>query len=125
MKRKAVPIVLAIFFLGIFVAGISAFAEEIKARMKNRLPVINELKTKGIVGEDNKGFLQFVGAKKEKQDVVSAENNDRLTIYKAIAKQQGATAELVGQRRANQIARKARTGDWLQDDKGKWYQKGK
>ena len=123
MKRKAVPIVLAIFFLGIFVAGISAFAEEIKARMKNRLPVINELKTKGIVGEDNKGFLQFVGAKKEKQDVVSAENNDRLTIYKAIAKQTGSTPEAVGQRRAIQIAKTANPGDWLQDANGNWYQK--
>jgi len=31
--------------------------------------------------------------------------------------------ELVGKHRAIQIADKARTGEWLQDADGKWYQK--
>jgi hypothetical protein len=88
--------------------------------MKNRLPVIKELKAKGIVGEDNKGFLQFVGGKKAKADVVAAENKDRKTVYAAIAKQQGTTAELVGKRRAVQIAKKADKGEWVQDTAGNW-----
>jgi uncharacterized protein YdbL (DUF1318 family) len=91
--------------------------------MKNRLPVIKELKAKGIVGEDNKGYLQFVGGNKAKADVVAAENKDRKTVYAAIAKQQGTTAELVGKRRAVQIAKKANKGKWVQDASGNWNKK--
>ena len=123
MKRKAVNVVLTFLFLGVFVSGNSAFADDIKKRMKDRLPVINELKAKGIVGEDNLGLLQFVSDKREGKDVIAAENSDRMTIYKAIAKQQNVTAELVGKRRAIQIAQKAGPGEWLQDARGNWYQK--
>jgi uncharacterized protein YdbL (DUF1318 family) len=91
--------------------------------MKQRLPVIIELKTKGIVGENNAGFLEFIGANREKADVIAAENEDRETVYAAIAKQQGTTAELVGKRRALQIAKKANPGEWVQDASGNWLQK--
>ncbi len=123
MKKKAFTVLVAFLYLGILDFSILAFADDIKLRIKNRLPVIRELKTRGIVGEDNKGLLQFVGAKKEKSEVVAAENKDRMTIYAAIAKKQGVTPELVGQRRALQISQKARAGEWLQDAGGKWYQK--
>jgi uncharacterized protein YdbL (DUF1318 family) len=46
-----------------------------------------------------------------------------MKVYEAIAKQQGGTAELVGKRRAIQIAEKAETGEWLQNEQGAWYQK--
>jgi uncharacterized protein YdbL (DUF1318 family) len=123
MKMKRLSKILAFLLIGIFVAGISAFADDIKTRMKQRLPVILELKAKGIVGENNAGYLEFIGAKREKADVVAAENKDRKTVYTAIAKQQGTTAELVGKRRALQIAKKADPGEWVQDASGKWIQK--
>lgn len=123
MKPRPLKIILAFFLIGFFIAGPVAFADDIKDRMKNRLPVILELKSKGIVGENNKGYLEFVGGKSEKADVVAAENEDRKTVYAAIAKQQGTTVELVGQRRALQISQKAGSGDWLQDAGGSWYQK--
>ena len=47
---------------------------------------------------------------------------DREKVYHAIAKQQGATVELVGQRRALQIAAKAKPGEWVQNKKGEWHQ---
>ncbi|MBT8371594.1 MAG: YdbL family protein [Deltaproteobacteria bacterium] len=123
MKNKALTVMIACLCLSILGFDISAFAEDIKSRMKNRLPVIKALKDKGLVGEDSQGLLQFVGSKKEKAEVVAAENRDRMTIYAAIAKRQGATPELVGQRRAIQIGQRARAGEWLQDAGGKWYQK--
>lgn len=123
MKNKALTVMIACLCLSFLGSDISAFAEDIKSRMKNRLPVIKALKAKGLVGEDNQGLLQFVGSKKEKAEVVAAENRDRMTIYAAIAKRQGATPELVGQRRAIQIGQRARAGEWLQDAGGKWYQK--
>lgn len=94
----------------------------IKERMKARLPVINDLKARGIVGENNRGFLEFRGLK-EKADVVNAENADRAMVYEAIAKQQGTTADLVGKRRAIQIRELALSGEWLQDASGKWFKK--
>jgi uncharacterized protein YdbL (DUF1318 family) len=123
MKQRRLTKIFAFLLIGTFVAGISAFAADIKTRMKQRLPVIIELKTKGIVGENNAGYLEFVGAKREKADVVAAENEDRQTVYAAIAKQQGTTAELVGKRRALQIAKKANPGEWVQDAGGNWLQK--
>ena len=123
MEQRTITKILTFLIIGFFVLGVTAFADDIKARMKNRLPVIKELKIEGIVGEDNKGYLQFVGANKAKADVVAAENKDRKTVYTAIAKQQGTTAELVGKRRALQIAKKAAPGEWVQDADGKWIQK--
>ena len=123
MKQRTLTKILTFLLIGTFVTGVSAFADDIKTRMKNRLPVIKELKAKGIMGEDNKGYLQFVGGNKAKADVVAAENKDRKTVYAAIAKQQGTTAELVGKRRAVQIAKKANKGEWVQDASGNWNKK--
>ena len=123
MKQRTSTKILALLLAGIFVLGVSAFADDIKARMKKRLPVIKKLKTQGIVGEDKAGYLQFVGANKSSADVVAAENKDRRTVYQAIAKQQGTTAELVGKRRALQIAKKTKPGEWVQDAGGNWTQK--
>jgi uncharacterized protein YdbL (DUF1318 family) len=123
MEQRTTAKILTFLIIGFFVLGTTAFADDIKARMKNRLPVIKQLKDEGLVGEDNKGYLQFVGGKKAKADIVAAENKDRETVYTAIAKQQGTTAELVGKRRALQIANNAAPGEWIQDAGGNWTQK--
>ena len=123
MKERTLTKILTLMVIGFFVVGVTAYADDIKARIKKRLPAIKELKAKGIVGENNKGFLEFVGGKKAKADVVAAENKDRKTVYAAIAKQQGTTPELVGKRRALQISQKAHKGEWVQDKSGQWQQK--
>lgn len=101
----------------------TVWAGDIKARMKNRLPIIVDLKARGVVGENNKGYLEMLKGQTEKKDVVQAENRDRQSIYEHIAKKTGATADVVGQRRAIQIAEKASPGEWIQDAAGKWYKK--
>lgn len=100
-----------------------AFAQDIKTRMLERLPQIKELKVNGIVGENNRGYLEFIGEKKEGDDVVAAENADRRRVYEAIARREGVSVDIVGQRRALQIAEAAEKGEYLQDAQGKWYQK--
>ena len=120
-SRLWIPIALLLLFS----AG-TAWAQsmsEIKTRMEARLPVIADLKARGIVGENNRGFLEFVGGAREKADAVQAENEDRAAVYRAIAGQQGASPELVGQRRAVQLRDIALAGEWLQDDGGNWYRK--
>ena len=123
-KNILKPLSIAMFLIIAF-AALSAQAqpESIKARMLSRLPVIDALKEKGVIGEANTGYLAFVGESKEKADVVSAENEDRRKVYTAIAKQQGTTPELVGKRRALQIAEKAVPGTMLQNASGAWYKK--
>ncbi len=123
MKNKIFTTAVSLIIMSFLFINASAFGEGIKARMKARMPAILELKDKGIVGEDKNGYLQFVGKKKEKADLIAAENADRKKVYSHIAKQQGTTAQLVGERRALQIAKKAKPGTWLQDQSGKWYQK--
>lgn len=111
-----------LLLLGIFLASASGFAGDIKSRFKARLPVIKALKAKGIVGENNRGYLQFIGGKKEQENVVIAENNDRRKVYAAIAQREGTTERAVGKRRALHIAQKVRPGEWLQDADGNWHQ---
>jgi uncharacterized protein YdbL (DUF1318 family) len=115
--------VVATVVAGVFLFTATAFCGGIKARMRDRLPRIIELKAAGIIGENNQGFLSFVGDRKPEQALVDAENEDRKQVYGAIAKQQGTTAAVVGQRRAMQIAEKAKPGEWLQDAGGKWIRK--
>ena len=122
-KNMLMTIVFGIALFGILATTAWGGAQEIKDRMAERLPVIMELKQKGIVGENNQGLLEFVGAAREQADVVDAENKDRQTVYKAIAQKTGTTPEVVGQRRAIQIAENARAGEWLQDASGQWKQK--
>jgi len=126
---KKYPVFYAIFtFLVLFIFSAEgncfAGANDIKARMQERLPTIVTLKAEGLIGENNKGYLEFVpGAAMKNDSVVSAENQDRQAVYSAIAKQQGTTPQLVGERRAIQIGEIASSGEWLQDSSGKWYKK--
>ncbi|MEJ2165402.1 MAG: YdbL family protein [Desulfobacterales bacterium] len=123
MKRVAMISILPVFILVFMITDVHSSASDIKQRMIARLPVIKSLKDKGIVGENNRGYLEFIGKKKEKAEVVAAENKDRKLVYEAIAKQQSTTVEVVGRHRAAQIAEKAQSGEWLQDANGKWYKK--
>lgn len=120
-NRTKLLVILAILATMIFTGY--ALAQDIKARMQSRLPIIVDLKARGVVGENNQGYLEMLKGQTEKQDVVAAENQDRKAVYQQIAGKAGTDAKLVGQRRATQIAEKASAGEWLQDASGKWYKK--
>ena len=122
-KNTHTRIVIVLISLCLLSSTAWAGAKEIKARMAERLPVIMDLKAKGVVGENSQGLLEFRGAQKERADVVDAENKDRMTVYKAIAKKTGSTVDLVGNRRAKQIAERAGSGEWVQTEDGDWLQK--
>ncbi|WP_028578049.1 YdbL family protein [Desulfomicrobium escambiense] len=109
--------------LAVLLLAQAGLADDIKDRMKARLPVITELKAQGLLGENNKGFLEFRGGQKPNADVVQAENADRAAVYKAIAQRQKTTPDFVGQARAAQIAEKEPAGFWVQDPGGAWKKK--
>ena len=122
MNRSRLYILFALvacFFL--FVP--QAHSASIKERMAARLPAINTLLDKGVVGENNKGYLEFRVADKASEQLVAEENKDRAAVYAAIGQKQGAPAALVGQRRALMIAKQAQAGRWYQSPDGKWYKK--
>jgi uncharacterized protein YdbL (DUF1318 family) len=125
MKWKPPLTLTSLLSLFLVASAAAAFADAgaIKQRMLQRLPVIESLKAQGIVGENNKGYLEFVGNKRAREDVVAAENADRRQVYTAIAGQQGASVEVVGVHRAAQLAQSAAPGTWLQDANGRWYRK--
>ncbi len=122
-RCKTGNIFLVLFALLFVVTTSSCLAAGVKERMLARLPEINALKQQGIIGENNKGFLEYRTDGQIKKTLIEAENADRLKVYEAIARKQGATVALVGARRARQIARKAPAGTWLQDESGRWYRK--
>ncbi len=123
MTDKITKIVVLIVMVFTCCYSFAQDAKELKARMLERIPVVQALKSKGIIGENNLGYLQFVSSAKEQEGIVNSENADRKAVYTAIANQQGASVDLVGKRRAIQIAENAGAGEWLQDNAGKWYQK--
>jgi len=120
MRNKGTIIAMAALALCLLTGP--ALAQGIKERMLERLPTVTELLAEGVVGENNRGFLEFRGPAKQ-ADVVGAENADRTQVYAAIARQTSTSPELVGQRRADHIARQAPAGTWLQDPSGTWYRK--
>ena len=130
MKKMAF-LLAGVLVCGMFAAVPEAVAAEntaqtIKANMQKRLPAINALLKRGVIGEGNNGCLAVLGTLTEdERKMVEAENQDRQTVYKAIARQQGqgVTPEQVGQRRALQIAERAPAGTRIQNAEGKWQTK--
>ncbi|MDR4508189.1 MAG: YdbL family protein [Candidatus Brocadiaceae bacterium] len=104
-------------------SSIAADMNTLKVRMQERLPVIIKLKSKGVIGENNKGYLEYLGNNREKESIVRSENQDRKEVYVMIAEKENVNEEHVGRRRALQIALIAKKGHWLQDQDGKWYEK--
>ncbi len=125
MKKKTIFLAISFLICGLLITGAYsfAFAKGIKERMKSRLPVINALKAKGIIGENNRGYLQFLGGSSEQADVINAENSDRQKVYTAIAKQQRTTPDAVGQRRCLKLIQLAKPGEKYQDTNGNWQTK--
>jgi uncharacterized protein len=92
--------------------------------MAERIPGIDALKDRGVVGENNRGLLEPRGqVAPPEQQMISDENSDRTAVYVALAQQTGTSPDVVGRQRAQQIAIRSKRGVWLQDANGEWRQK--
>jgi uncharacterized protein len=112
-----------LIIISLVISSQLAFASGIKERMKQRLPAIAALKTKGIVGENNRGYLGFVASTRVQEDVIAAENKDRKAIYNYFAKQQKTTIDKVEGIQAKRKAAKAKSGEFIQKPDGAWMKK--
>ncbi|WP_438483245.1 YdbL family protein [Oleiharenicola lentus] len=112
---------------GLLSLGVTAVQAQdlgaVKTRMKQRIAQIDQLKLKGAIGENNRGFVEVRAEAPDASSVVSAENADREAVYAAIAKQSNTTADAVGKARARRIVAESAAGVWVQDDSGKWTKK--
>jgi uncharacterized protein YdbL (DUF1318 family) len=123
-RRTFIGWLAAGLFLAIVLCTPAAQAGSVKDRMAARAPEILKLKSQGLVGENNRGFLELRGAGGgQAADLVEAENKDRRMVYKAIAAKTGGSVKQVGRRAAVKRAEVAGGGEWLQNPSGEWYRK--
>ncbi len=117
---------LVILFLIVSVSlGFGQTPRELQERMRERLPQIDGLKREQLVGENRKGFLEpLKPLASHQQELVRVENADRERIYEALAAQSRASPAQVGAIRARQIAERSARGIMIQDDLGRWVEKG-
>ncbi len=106
----------------LLLAGTAA-ADALQDRMKERLPAIVALKTKGVIGETHQGYLEFVGQSREGAAIVAAENADRKALYTRVAQKTGASVDQVGQRAALKWKRNLGQGEYFKNEDGTWIQK--
>ncbi|NOY23493.1 MAG: YdbL family protein [Acidobacteria bacterium] len=119
MKKTFLLLTCFVLFGAIAFAG----GNPIKERMRQRLPAIMGMKDQGLIGENNRGYLEYRSSNRPNQQVVNAENTDRRQVYQMIAQKTGSSPEIVGKQRAAQIAKRAPKGHWLQAPDGRWYRK--
>ncbi len=114
-------------FAGLMIAT-PAFAadalHDVQTRMEQRLSQLDPLKSKGVIGENNRGLVEVrEGGAADAGSLVSAENADRETVYAAIAAKTQVSAEEVGKARARRIAQASSAGVWIQAADGSWKKK--
>ncbi len=123
MHNRRFLLFISVLLTTFLFTGLNGQAASVKDRMLARIPAINSLKDQGLIGENNHGFLEYRTAAKPEQSLINDENNDRKTVYEAIAKKQNVDINLVGQRRAKQIIDVGSKGHWFQKPDGAWYKK--
>ncbi len=99
-------------------------SDAVKARMAQRISQIDAMKSRGVVGENNRGLLEArEGAESGDKALVAAENKDREQAYTYLAEKNGTTYEMVARARGRQIVQSSVSGVWVQDSSGTWRKK--
>lgn len=100
---------------------VSAALEARRARFDN----LADLKFKGMVGEDNRGYVKALVSAPEVEAVVAAENKDRTIVYTTIAGQNNLAGEIATIEKVfAEVQRdKAKPGEKIQADSGQWITK--
>ena len=86
---------------------------------------LNELKQKGVLGENNHGYIEVISAGSEAQSVADDENHDRKIIYETIAEQHNLSGAMdtIESVFAQEQRDRAKAGDKIQDESGRWMTK--
>ncbi|MBI3616613.1 MAG: YdbL family protein [Candidatus Omnitrophica bacterium] len=100
---------------------VSAALDARRARFDN----LADLKSKGMVGEDDRGYVKALVSAPEVEGVVEAENKDRTIVYTTIAGQNNLAGEIATIEKVfAEVQRdKAKPGEKIQADSGQWVTK--
>lgn len=93
---------------------------------KARYDQLNDDQAKGWIGENNQGLVSKLGGDAAVDQMVAAENRDRMVIYQAIVQQNGLPPEAlaaVQQVFAETQRDRAQPGDPIQLPSGEWTRK--
>ncbi len=105
-------------------AVVRAQDADLKQRIEQRLPAVDDLRRRQVAGENNQGYLEVRGqATAAETQLVEAENRDRAAVYELIARRSETTKETVGRARARSIAASSAVGVLVQDPEGRWAAK--
>ena len=126
--RSVVGTLVVAFVLGAALsAARAATSQELQKRFQERYPKLLEQKSAGKIGETFQGFVEAVKEDYTKEEAVSglvnAENADRTELYKLLAAKENITPEKVAERNALRNFQRARPGDYLKGQDGRWTQK--
>ncbi len=121
-------IILRLLFVFALVGSLATLHAEdvnaVKARMAQRVSQIDQMKARGVVGENNRGMLEVrEGQGAADTDVIAAENKDREAAYEYLAKQTSTSVDQVARARARQIVQGSVPGVWVQEINGNWKKK--
>ncbi len=108
--------------------SIKSMTPEVEAALdgrRNRFDQLNEFKLKGLIGENNRGYVEALSEDKDVKVLAKAENIDRKVIYMTIADQNGLTdaIETIEKIFAQVQRDKAEAGQRIQTEDGQWMTK--
>ena len=96
---------------------------------KDRWEKIKSLESKGVIGENNRGYIQVRNiskagqARKDVPDLVKKENEDRQQVYRYVSQKSGVTLEETEKLFAKSTRADAPTGTPVENAVGKWKAK--
>ena len=136
MKRLKLLMILSMLFAPYFTPmptfateySLKQMTPEVEAALNNRkarFEKLESLKSQGIIGENNKGFVELLGDGSQSGNIAEMENKDRKVIYQTIAEQNGITGQMdvIGKVFAQVQHEKAVAGYKIQDSDGQWKEK--
>ncbi len=85
---------------------------------KARRPQLISLEAKGVIGENRSGLVEVRMSDPAAQELMQAENDDRMVIYNAIARKNGSTLEDVQKLYAQRLQGDAVAGTPIEEDIG-------
>jgi len=92
---------------------------------RNRYEKLREIKSQGIIGENNRGYVELLVDDQAAKTLLEAENKDRKVIYQTIADQNGLTNALATIEKvfAQEQRERAQPGEKIQTEDGQWVVK--
>ena len=92
---------------------------------RNRYELLTDMKNKGLIGENNRGYAEAFSERGDVLSLVEEENRDRKVIYTTIAQQNGLTSALATIEKvfAQEQRARAQSGVKVQAEDGSWITK--